>query len=340
MQPTTYQQPELRDANDQIIRIGTFGKNTALSNSTNDGWIDYVMNNLEYLYNNCLPLSGGTMTGGITPSGSANLGSTTYRWGKVFAQEFDAPKRTISGKGSSLALPGYNRRARKTFTLANMTSAVSSGNYSAYDIEPGDYFTGASGYTYIFAGANPFKGTPTPYTINANHAGLIMDAGLSVWNNAEGNTTKGGYVSSTLHSYLVDTVLPKVITDIGGSSHLYAHTKRYTNAIDAARYNRFGVASGCSSSWAEYSDQYISALSEVQVYGSIVFSSSAFDTGEADQQLDVFKRFKHSEIFGGANVWLRDIVNREQAAYVYNSGCAGYNGTRGRQHAYGLVCFH
>ena len=47
---TTYQMPEIRDANDNIIQQGAFGKNTALSNSTNDGWIDYVVNNLEALH--------------------------------------------------------------------------------------------------------------------------------------------------------------------------------------------------------------------------------------------------------------------------------------------------
>ena len=47
---TTYQKPELRDANDNIIQNGSFGKNTALANSTNDGWIDYVMNDLEALH--------------------------------------------------------------------------------------------------------------------------------------------------------------------------------------------------------------------------------------------------------------------------------------------------
>ena len=47
---TTYQTPELRDANDNVVQEGAFGKNTALSNSTNDGWIDYVMNDLEALH--------------------------------------------------------------------------------------------------------------------------------------------------------------------------------------------------------------------------------------------------------------------------------------------------
>lgn len=47
---TSYQTPEIRNANDEIVQEGAFGKNTALSNSTNDGWIDYVMNNLEALH--------------------------------------------------------------------------------------------------------------------------------------------------------------------------------------------------------------------------------------------------------------------------------------------------
>lgn len=50
MQKTVYQTPELRDANDNVVQEGAFGKNTALSNSTNDGWIDYVVNNLEALH--------------------------------------------------------------------------------------------------------------------------------------------------------------------------------------------------------------------------------------------------------------------------------------------------
>jgi len=47
---TSYQTPELRNANDEVVQEGAFGKNTALSNSTNDGWIDYVMNDLEALH--------------------------------------------------------------------------------------------------------------------------------------------------------------------------------------------------------------------------------------------------------------------------------------------------
>lgn len=45
-----FQHAELRDANDNIIQQGAYGKKSALANATNDAWIDHVMNNLEVLH--------------------------------------------------------------------------------------------------------------------------------------------------------------------------------------------------------------------------------------------------------------------------------------------------
>ncbi len=50
MKRTTFQHPELRDANDNIIQEGTYGKESPLVNSTNDGVLDYINNNLEALH--------------------------------------------------------------------------------------------------------------------------------------------------------------------------------------------------------------------------------------------------------------------------------------------------
>ena len=49
MKKQAFQHAEIRDENDNIISAGAYGKNTALSNAQNDGWVDYVMNNLERL---------------------------------------------------------------------------------------------------------------------------------------------------------------------------------------------------------------------------------------------------------------------------------------------------
>lgn len=74
MQKTSYQKPEIRNSNDEIIQNGAYGKNTPFCNSQNTGILDFINNNLEWLYdnkankselNNYLPLSGGTVSNDI-----------------------------------------------------------------------------------------------------------------------------------------------------------------------------------------------------------------------------------------------------------------------------------
>jgi len=243
--------------------------------------------------------------------------------------------KSLRGDGSFVSV-GYKRRTRKAFTLADLEAAVASGDYAAYDIAPGDYYEGASGYTYIFAGDNPMKGTVADYTILDNHAGLIVDTHETAkWNNT--NSTAGGYVASNLHSYLVNTALPKVQGDLG-PSHLIAHRKVYTNSVGATLYNRFGDNTGAANDRASSASQYIAALSEVQVYGSIISSSSLYDMGEADQQLEVFKWYKHTEIFGNEIPWLQNIVSATYAARV--DTFASISGAINENHVVGLICFH
>lgn len=50
MQKTSYQRPEIRDKNNNIIQSGAYGKNTPFSTPENDGTIDYINNNLEALH--------------------------------------------------------------------------------------------------------------------------------------------------------------------------------------------------------------------------------------------------------------------------------------------------
>ena len=264
---------------------------------------------------------------GLSPEvdGQANLGSPTQKWGKVHANR-------VLTAGSL-----YRRRTRKAFTLADLAAAVADGDYAARDIDVGDYFTGASGYTYIFAGDNPLKGTNS-YTITANHAGLIVDThAATLWNDTADTT--GGYVASKLHSYLTDTVLPNVKSDLG-ETHLIAHYKLYSNSINATGYNRYGTNTGCSNNFAWSASQYISALTEMQIYGGTVWSSSGHDTGEADQQLEVFKRFKHTDIFGDEFPWLRDVVSATKVCVADAYGSARNYVTTNGSIAVGLICFH
>lgn len=80
MQKTTYQRPEIRDANDTVIQSGAYGKNTAFCNSQNTGILDYINNNLEALNDN-------------------KVDKNTYNTGYVAASttsDVDAPTNTLT----------------------------------------------------------------------------------------------------------------------------------------------------------------------------------------------------------------------------------------------------
>ena len=50
MKKQAYQAPELRDANNNIIQAGTYGRTSPLVNADNTGILDYINNNLEALH--------------------------------------------------------------------------------------------------------------------------------------------------------------------------------------------------------------------------------------------------------------------------------------------------
>lgn len=47
MRPQAFQPGEVRDENDEVIRAGSYGKNTPFVNATNTGILDYVINNFD-----------------------------------------------------------------------------------------------------------------------------------------------------------------------------------------------------------------------------------------------------------------------------------------------------
>ena len=87
-------------------------------------------------------------------------------------------------------------------------------------------------------------------------------------------------------------------------------------------------------------DQYICALSEVQVYGATVWSSSGYDTGEACRQLEVFQHYSHTEIFGSEYPWLRDVVSASDAAIADNGGHANNYTASAAVYVAALILFH
>ena len=268
----------------------------------------------------------------------------------------EVPNRTINGNSKPYADPNLREvvnkvggaltdYARKTdFDLAVLKQAVAEGNLEKYGLKPGDQKT-INGHTYVIAGLNPMKGTSTPYRLTQNHVGLIVIPHTTQAWNASGNTYTGadgrgaGYLNSDLHYYLKNTLLPLVNTDLG-SENLYGHSKLLSNAVNQNGINKFGEATGCASGWTWEADCKICALSEVQVYGAAIWSSSGYDTGEACRQLDVFQKYSHTEIFGGEYPWLRDVVSASYAALATAHGSAHGSTASAADYVAALILFH
>lgn len=262
---------------------------------------------------------------------------------------------TINGKipsaassGNQLADKTYvNTMARHTrltdFDLAVLKQAVADQNLEKYGLKVGDYKT-INGHDYVIAGLNCMKGSHE-YTCTDNHVGLIVIPHTTHAWNESGNTYTGaddrgaGYKNSDLHYYLKNTLLPLVETDLG-AANLLAHSKLLSNAVNQSGINRFGEATGCSSGWGWEANCKICALSEVQVYGSVIWSSSGYDTGEACQQLDVFRHYRMNEIFGWEYPWLRDVVSASHAAVVGDLGRADYGTASFAGYVAALILFH
>lgn len=226
------------------------------------------------------------------------------------------------------------RRTRRNITtdLANLSTAVAEQNLEMYGYTIGDYFIGDSGYTYILADMNTFRGAQNNYAvINQNHISIVVKTGAnSKWN--ETNDTSTGYAGSVLHSYMTGTVLENIKSDFkalfGGSTgleHLLSHKLLWTTAVSA---------------WDWSADaQYISALTEPQVYGTTIWSIDGYQTGEAWKQLELFKKFSYMELFGWIWFWLRSIHSATRACDASGYGHAYYDDASFSGGVVGLITF-
>ena len=187
-------------------------------------------------------------------------------------------------------------------------------------------------FNLFYSGELPDVGTPYiednySNTITPHIACIICDLPNCAMNPS--NTTERGY----LNSYMQSTFLSgRVITALSGvgitiSDHLVNHKKLLTNRIKNNGINRYGASNGCSDEW-EWKDEYISLMSEIQLFGSIVWSSSGFDTGEANEKLAIFNFIRPNKLFGNKNIWLRDIASAADFASLYDFGDA-YNAGAG-----------
>lgn len=115
MRPQTFQHPEIRDENDNIIQPGAFGKNTPFCTKGNDGILDYIANDLEYLYEN--RGSGGSGAGPRGPKGDPGPKGADGKNGQDGAAATIKVGKVTTGTSASVTNSGNSTNAVFDFVI-------------------------------------------------------------------------------------------------------------------------------------------------------------------------------------------------------------------------------
>lgn len=148
------------------------------------------------------------------------------------------------------------------------------------------------------------------------------------------HTTVGGYVGSEMHTTTIGEVVSSGSTATTATinqqlyaefgSHLKTTRELLSNSLNSTGYNRFGSNTGCSNNWIWTNCQAV-LMSEIELYGSIVWSSSGYDTGNANKQLPLFVNSKQAINNRSAWYWLKDVASASNFCICNNNGIAYYN---------------
>ena len=142
-----------------------------------------------------------------------------------------------------------------------------------------------------------------------------------------------GYVSSDMNQSVLGPVVTEGSIATGATinqqlyyifgSHLKTIKSLLATAMSSSLYNRFGSAEGASSGCGWQSVQ-TRLMSEIEVYGSIVWSSSGYDTGDANHQFELFRFSKSAVNNRSAYYWLKDAASSSRFCICSNDGISDY----------------
>ena len=219
------------------------------------------------------------------------------------------------------------------------------------DIYVGDYikmsraitvsgsYESTTGSQYVtIAGISTLKGNGDNITIDYEHLVMVPGQGFGGTQHFgrhrmnSTNTTAGGYKSSEMNTtHLGDvatagstasdaTINQQLYAEFG--THLKTTRELVSNSVDAnSTVNRYPGQSGASNNWEWVSAQAI-LISEIECYGSISFSSSGFDTGNANHWLPLFQFSNSARNNRSAYYWLKDVASSAYFCRASNYGGA------------------
>ena len=217
---------------------------------------------------------------------------------------------------------------------------ISSGEFT--DLYVGDYIYKNNIYWRIAGfdtnlGRGNSTDTSVNQTYNRHHTVIVPDGRLTAAQMNSSNTTTGGYVGSQMYTTILPSVLTTYIEPVFGN-HILQYRNLLTPGMTSTLYNRYGTNTGASSGGEWYTRQ-LDLMNENQVYGSIVWSSSGFETGMDNIQFPLFA-LRPEYVIARDNsgnrqdYWLRNVVSSSYFArindrgHIYSNNATNSNGVR------------
>lgn len=227
----------------------------------------------------------------------------------------DLTNKSVAGYHNSIF---RGKNVTSYLTDGSLFTRISNGSFE--DLFVGDYIV-KNNITWRIAGFDVYlhKGDTE---LTKHHAIIVPDKHLTTAQMNSSNTTVGGYVASAMYTTTLPSVLETYITPVFGS-HVIEIRNLLTTGINASGYNRWGNGSGCSNAW-EWRSRKVDLMNENQVFGSISWSSSGFETGTDNCQLPLFRLAPEYITNRSYWYWLRNVVDSSRFAYVHADGHSSY----------------
>lgn len=195
----------------------------------------------------------------------------------------------------------------------SLFTRISDGTFD--DLYVGDYIV-KNGITWRIAGFDVYlhRGNPE---LTKHHAVIVPDTNLTNASMNDAATTANGYLGSKMLTTTLEGIYSTYIEPIF-NNHIISYRNLLTNATTSTLYNRLGTNTGGSSNW-DWADRKLDLMNENQVLGSIVWSSSGYETGGDSNQFPLFG-LAPEYIYNRNTYWLRTIADNTRYVYIVDNG--------------------
>ncbi len=211
---------------------------------------------------------------------------------------------------------------------------ISNGTFN--DIYVGDYITtsdNGNNVTWLIADLDNYLYTGG---LKKHHATIIPASYLGSSNVMNDTmTTQGAYKGSKMYTDVLPQILKDYIVPVF-QTHVITYKNYVTNQFNSSKINQWGsvklidgtVSGGGATDGWESVERQLDLMSEVNVYGTVIMSSSFYDIGIDSQQYAIFRLNPKLINSDGKNniysYWLKGVVSSTDFVIASNTGMAGW----------------